>query len=238
VPRLRRSPFFSDARAGDQRYLSQVRPRVYHKDGHRNRARVRRREEAERPPRGSQKLKSDHGFVDYRTYQAAGGMPWLRDKCAAIRRRRSRRLSGIRRKRAAQLSRRSLWHGSKSSPDRTHSARRTNRTTSARELGGNFHDLVENRLELALFWQIYPRRCSLQIHFRQCGHRRGASRAMSSSMYNFSKCLRPVTAAKSRQPNRRQPCVLFVRCWRHMPYSAPELSGISLVSLMRREYVS
>jgi hypothetical protein len=32
----------------------------------------------------------------------------------------------------------------------------------------------------------------LQIHFRQCGHRRGASRAMSSSMYNFSKCrLRP-----------------------------------------------
>jgi hypothetical protein len=33
-------------------------------------------------------------------------------------------------------------------PDRTHSARKTNRTTSARELGGNFHDLVENRLEL------------------------------------------------------------------------------------------
>jgi hypothetical protein len=24
-------------------------------------------------------LKSDHGFVDYRTYQAAGGTPWLRD---------------------------------------------------------------------------------------------------------------------------------------------------------------
>ena len=29
------------------------------------------------------------------------------------------------------LYRRSLWHGSKSSPDRTHSARRTNRATSA-----------------------------------------------------------------------------------------------------------
>jgi hypothetical protein len=38
--------------------------------------------------------------------------------------------------------------------------------------------------------------------------------------------------------NRRQPCVPFVRCWRHTPYNTPELSGISLVSLMRREYVS
>ena len=90
VPGLRRSPFFgsSDARGGDQRDLSQVRPRVYHKDRHRNRARVGCREEAQRPPRGSRKLKSDHGFVGYRTYQAAGGTPWLRDKCAAIRRRR------------------------------------------------------------------------------------------------------------------------------------------------------
>jgi hypothetical protein len=134
VPGLRRSPFFGsgDARAGDKRDLSQVRPRLYHKDRHRNRARVGRREEAQRPPSGSRKLKSDHGFVDYRTYQAAGGTPWLRDKCAAIRRRRSQRLSGTRRKRAAQLSRRSLWHGSKSSPDRTHSARRTNRTTGVR----------------------------------------------------------------------------------------------------------
>ena len=50
---------FGDARAGDKRDLSQVRPRVYHKDRHRNRARFGRREEAQRPPRGSWKLKSD-----------------------------------------------------------------------------------------------------------------------------------------------------------------------------------
>jgi hypothetical protein len=31
---------------------------------------------------------------------------------------------------------------------------------------------------LALLWQIYSRRCSLQIHFRQCEHRSGV-RAMS-----------------------------------------------------------
>src|SRR5262249_45343636 len=35
---------------------------------------------------------------------------------------------------------------------------------------------------LALLWQIYSRCCSLQIHFRQCGHRRGGSRAISSRM--------------------------------------------------------
>jgi hypothetical protein len=35
---------------------------------------------------------------------------------------------------------------------------------------------------LALLWQIYSCRCLLQIHFRQCGHRRGGSRAMSSRM--------------------------------------------------------
>src|SRR5262249_32249101 len=35
---------------------------------------------------------------------------------------------------------------------------------------------------LALLWQIYSRRGSLQIHFRQCGHRCGGSRAMSSRM--------------------------------------------------------
>ena len=35
--------------------------------------------------------------------------------------------------------------------------------------------------ELALLWQIYSRRCSLQIHFRQCGHRCG-NRATSSRM--------------------------------------------------------
>ena len=33
-----------------------------------------------------------------------------------------------------------------------------------------------------LLWQIYSRRCPLQIHFRQCGHRCGGSRAMSSRM--------------------------------------------------------
>jgi hypothetical protein len=35
---------------------------------------------------------------------------------------------------------------------------------------------------LALLWQIYSRRCSLQINFRQCGHRCGGSRAMNSRM--------------------------------------------------------
>ena len=34
--------------------------------------------------------------------------------------------------------------------------------------------------DLALLWQIYSRRCPLQIHFRQCGHRCG--RAMNSMM--------------------------------------------------------
>jgi hypothetical protein len=59
VPGLRRSPFFGsgDARAGDKRDLSQVRPRVYRKDRCRSRARVGRREETQRPPRGSRKLK-------------------------------------------------------------------------------------------------------------------------------------------------------------------------------------
>ena len=33
---------------------------------------------------------------------------------------------------------------------------------------------------LALLWQIYSRRCLLQIHFRQCGHRCGGGRSMSS----------------------------------------------------------
>src|SRR5262249_9687414 len=35
---------------------------------------------------------------------------------------------------------------------------------------------------LALLWQIYSRRCSLQIHFWRCGHRCGGSRAISSRM--------------------------------------------------------
>src|SRR4029453_16865251 len=29
----------------------------------------------------------------------------------------------------------------------------------------------ERLASLALLWQIYSRRCLLQIHFRQCGHR-------------------------------------------------------------------
>src|SRR5262249_26218663 len=37
------------------------------------------------------------------------------------------------------------------------------------------------RASLALLWQIYSRRL-LQIHFRQCGHRCGGSRAKSSRM--------------------------------------------------------
>jgi putative tryptophan/tyrosine transport system substrate-binding protein len=37
-------------------------------------------------------------------------------------------------------------------------------------------------IKLALLWQIYLRRRSLQIHFRQCGHRCGGSRAKSSRM--------------------------------------------------------
>jgi hypothetical protein len=38
----------------------------------------------------------------------------------------------------------------------------------------------QTRNILALLWQIYSRRDSLQIHFRQCGHRCGGGRAMSS----------------------------------------------------------
>jgi hypothetical protein len=41
---------------------------------------------------------------------------------------------------------------------------------------------VPNCPALALLWQIYSRRRSLQIHFRQCGHRCGGSRAKSSRM--------------------------------------------------------
>jgi hypothetical protein len=39
-----------------------------------------------------------------------------------------------------------------------------------------------SRSRLALLWQIYSRCFSLQIHFLQCGHRCGGSRAMSSTM--------------------------------------------------------
>ena len=38
------------------------------------------------------------------------------------------------------------------------------------------------RCARALLWQIYSGRRSLQIHFRQCGHRCGGSRANSSRM--------------------------------------------------------
>jgi transposase len=40
----------------------------------------------------------------------------------------------------------------------------------------------ETLASLALLWQIYSGRRSLQIHFRQCGHRCGGSRAKSSRM--------------------------------------------------------
>jgi putative tryptophan/tyrosine transport system substrate-binding protein len=46
--------------------------------------------------------------------------------------------------------------------------------------GANVTGMFYRQQELALLWQIYSRRCSLQIHFRQCGHRCGGSRAMSS----------------------------------------------------------
>jgi hypothetical protein len=48
-----------DARAGNKCDLSQLRSRVHRKDRRRNRARVGRREEAQRPPRGSRKLRSE-----------------------------------------------------------------------------------------------------------------------------------------------------------------------------------
>ena len=41
---------------------------------------------------------------------------------------------------------------------------------------------IEGEDERTLLWQIHSRRCSLQIHFRQCGHRCGGGRAMSSRM--------------------------------------------------------
>src|SRR5215471_13108138 len=41
---------------------------------------------------------------------------------------------------------------------------------------------VRTMKTLALLWQIHSGRRSLQIHFRQCGHRCGGSRAKSSRM--------------------------------------------------------
>src|SRR3979409_2716423 len=49
-----------------------------------------------------------------------------------------------------------------------------------REISSTFEQA--DKKVLALLWQIYSRRCSLQIHFRQCGHRCGGGRAMSSRM--------------------------------------------------------
>jgi len=47
--------------------------------------------------------------------------------------------------------------------------------------GLRFHQATRHQ-RLALLWQIYSPRRSLQIHFLQCGHRCGGSRAMSSRM--------------------------------------------------------
>src|SRR6516165_12288710 len=47
-------------------------------------------------------------------------------------------------------------------------------------LANDAAEVVFDRTHLALLWQIYLGRRSLQIHFRQCGHRCGGGRAMSS----------------------------------------------------------
>jgi hypothetical protein len=49
-------------------------------------------------------------------------------------------------------------------------------------VNGRFRASLRCNTSLALLWQIYSRRCSLQIHFRQCGHRCGGSAAKSSRM--------------------------------------------------------
>src|SRR5205809_4579072 len=51
-------------------------------------------------------------------------------------------------------------------------------TASSAFVGASLQRLAS----LALLWQIYSRRCALQIHLRQCGQRCGGSRAMSSTM--------------------------------------------------------
>ena len=58
-----------------------------------------------------------------------GGTSWPRVRCAAPRKRRSRRRSGTRRKKAVPPSRRSRWPGSQPNRARTPSARRASRTT-------------------------------------------------------------------------------------------------------------
>ena len=47
-------------------------------------------------------------------------------------------------------------------------------------LANDAAEVVFDRTHLALLWQICLGRRSLQIHFRQCGHRCGGGRAMSS----------------------------------------------------------
>jgi tripartite-type tricarboxylate transporter receptor subunit TctC len=44
------------------------------------------------------------------------------------------------------------------------------------------HSGIGSPPHLALLWQIYSRLRALQIHFRQCGHRCGGGRAISSRM--------------------------------------------------------
>ena len=60
----------------------------------------------------------------------------------------------------------------------------SNRTKRSRKLstmrGKALHRMLYGAGSLALLWQIYLGRRSLQIHFRQCGHRCGGGRAMSS----------------------------------------------------------
>src|SRR5262249_15670645 len=72
-----------------------------------------------------------------------GGTSWPKVRCAATRKRRSRRRSGTRRRKAAPRSRRSRWPGSQPSPGRIPSARRAKRTTARRS------PLQEDRLARA-----------------------------------------------------------------------------------------
>src|SRR6516165_3168398 len=81
-----------------------------------------------------------------------GGTSWPRVRCAAPRKRRSRRRSGTRRKKAVPPSRRSRWPGSRPNRARPPSARRASRTTHRwREGGTAFFLLVPLRLRLLLF---------------------------------------------------------------------------------------
>ena len=52
--------------------------------------------------------------------------------------------------------------------------------SGAEEIVAEAKRIIEVRL--ALLWQIYSSCMFAQIHFRQCGHRCGGSRAMSATM--------------------------------------------------------